>query len=209
MAIKERIESMEKFFLGTLFSAEKLNVVNQEQVSLAITFPEFDQVVVLDRVDELVDEEFAGKINHFRVLLFRHHVLPDRLHQVRFAKTDAAVNKERVVGARRRLRNRETGRMRDFVVRSNDERFECIARIKSEQTAAGRFGFANRLASSRNADRFDHLNRRLRGNEFNFARLAESSHYCSLQRRHVITFDPILIDVVRDTKAEGLVCRTH
>jgi len=43
------------------------------------------------------------------------------------AQTDAAVNKEGIIGARRRLRDSETGCMRDFVIRTDDERFECVS----------------------------------------------------------------------------------
>src|SRR5207244_3354765 len=100
----ESIERVEKFLLGTFFATEKLNIVNAKQVGLAVAFPEFDQIVVLDRVDEFVDEKLARKINHLHVFLFREHVLPDRLHQVRFAETNTAINKKRVVRARRRLR---------------------------------------------------------------------------------------------------------
>ena len=120
---------MKKFFLRTFLAAKKLDVVNAKQIRLAITFPEFDQVVVLDRVDEFIDEKLARKIDHLRVFLFRDHVLPDRLHQVRFAKSDAAINEERVIGARRRLCDRQRRRVRDLVVRSDHERFEGVARI--------------------------------------------------------------------------------
>src|SRR5205823_13498545 len=59
VAVEERIERVEKFLLGTFFATEKLNIVNAKQVGLAVAFPEFDQIVVLDRVDEFVDEKLA------------------------------------------------------------------------------------------------------------------------------------------------------
>src|SRR5205085_10726424 len=104
---------VKEFLLRALFAAEKLNVVNAEQVGLAIALAEFDQIVVLNRVDELVDEKLARKINHLHVVfLLREHVRTNRLHQMRFAQPDTAVNKKRVVSAGRRLRDRETGRVR-------------------------------------------------------------------------------------------------
>src|SRR2546421_427663 len=132
MSVEQRVEGMEKFFLRTFLAAEELDVVDAKQIGLAITFAKFDEIIVLNRVDELFYEELARKINHFRFLLFRNHVLADRLHQVLFAKTDAAVNEKRVVSARRRLRDGKRGGVRDFVVRSDNERFESIARIESE-----------------------------------------------------------------------------
>ena len=50
------------------------------------------------------------------------------------AKTYAAVNEEGIVSARRRLRDSETGCVRDFVIRADDERFECVSRIESRNS---------------------------------------------------------------------------
>src|SRR5205823_3002594 len=107
MPVEERVERMKEFFLRTFLAAEKLNIVDTKQVRLAIPLAEFDQVIVLDCVDELVDEQLARKINDLGVFLFRHDVLPDRLHQMCFAETDAAINEKRVVSARRRLGDRQ------------------------------------------------------------------------------------------------------
>src|SRR5205823_1299133 len=59
MSVEESVESVKKFFLRTFLAAKKLDVVNAKQIRLAIAFPEFDQVVVLDRVDEFIDEKLA------------------------------------------------------------------------------------------------------------------------------------------------------
>jgi len=42
MSVKKRVERVKEFFLGTLLSAKKLDIVNQKKIGLAITFPEFD-----------------------------------------------------------------------------------------------------------------------------------------------------------------------
>ena len=131
MAVEERVEGVEEFLLRTLLAAEELDVVDQEQIGLAIALAEFDQVVVLDRVDELVDEKLAREIHHLRVFFLRADVLADRLHQMRLAEADAAVDEERVVGFGRRLRDREAGGVRDLVVRPDDERLESVARIQA------------------------------------------------------------------------------
>ena len=64
------------------------------------TLSEFDQITVLDRVDELVDEQFTGDINHLYVFLLGPNVLADGLHQVSLAKTDTAINEQRVCNVR-------------------------------------------------------------------------------------------------------------
>src|SRR5437867_3942223 len=97
MSIEQRVEGMEKFLLGALLAAEKLDVINQEQISLAVTFPELHEIAVLNGVDEFIDEQLAGKVNHFRVFLPpAADMLADRLHQMGFAQPDAAINEKRI-----------------------------------------------------------------------------------------------------------------
>src|SRR5262249_14784359 len=79
MSIKERVKRMKKFLLRSLLASEKLNVVNQKKIGLAITLPEFHQVTVLDRVDKLVDEQLARDVDHFHVFSLRPDELPDGL----------------------------------------------------------------------------------------------------------------------------------
>ena len=107
-----------------------MDVVNQKKIDLAIALPEFDQITVLDRVDKLVDEQFTGDINHFHVFLLGPGILADGLHQVGLAKTDTAINEQRVVRACGRLCHGESGGMRNFIVRTNHERFERVPRIE-------------------------------------------------------------------------------
>src|SRR5437660_12872012 len=131
MPIKKSVESVKEFLLRSLLASEKLDVVNQENISLAITLPEFDEITVLDRVDEFVDEQLTRDVDHLHVSSFRPHILSDGLHQMGFAQANAAVNEQRIVRARRRLRDGKTGGMRDFIVRADDERLECVPRIQS------------------------------------------------------------------------------
>src|SRR5437899_3624679 len=147
MSVKERVERMEKCLLIPLFTAEKLNVVDQKKVGLAITFPEFYQITVLYRVDDLVDEQLTRDVKHLHVFPFRPDELADGLHQMGLAQTDAAVNKQRIVRARRRLRDGKTGCVRDFVVRADDERFKRVPRIESRNGCAWScvYGFGQRF----------------------------------------------------------------
>src|SRR5437660_3813084 len=130
MPVKKRVECVKEFLLGTLLASQKLDVINQKKIGLAITLRELYQITVLDRIDELVNEEFARDIDHLHVFLLRPNVLAGGLHQMGLAKTDSAVNEQRVVRACRCLRNRETCRMRNFVVRADHERFECVPWIE-------------------------------------------------------------------------------
>src|SRR5215831_9859732 len=120
MSVKEGIEGVEEFLLRPLFTTEELNVVDQKKVGLPITLAEFHQITVLDRVDEVVNKQLTGDIDHLHVFPFRPDELADGLHQMGLAQTDAAVNKEGIIRTRRRLRDSETGCMRDFVIRTDD-----------------------------------------------------------------------------------------
>src|SRR4030095_4693933 len=136
MSVKQCIERVKEFLLRPLLTTEELNVVNQKKVGLPITLPEFDQIAVLDRVDELIDEQLTREVDHLHVFPFRPHELADGLHEMGLAETDSAVNKEGIIRTRRRLRDSETGCMRDFVIRSDDERFERVPRIESRNSRA-------------------------------------------------------------------------
>ena len=144
MSVEKRVEGVKEFFLRAFFAAEKLNVVDEKKIGLAITLAEFHQIAVLDRVDELVDEKFAREIDHLGGFLFRPNVLADGLHQMRLAQSYPAVNKQRVISPGRRLRHRQTGRMRDLVVRTDHKRFERVSGIEPER-AAGRFRVTHQL----------------------------------------------------------------
>src|SRR6266704_3556040 len=131
MAVKKRIECVKEFLLGPLLAAQKLDVINQKKIGLAITLPELDQITVLDRVDELVNEEFARDIDDLHVFFLRPDVLTDGLHKMGLAQTYPAVNEQRVVRARRSLRHGKACRVRDLIVRTYYKRFKCVPWIES------------------------------------------------------------------------------
>ena len=65
--------------------------------------------------------KFAREIHHARSFFRVANVLADRLHEMRLAKPDAAINEERIVGLGRRLRDRQARGVRDLIVRPDDE----------------------------------------------------------------------------------------
>src|ERR1700757_1303871 len=113
---------MKKFLLGTLFSGQELNIVDQQNICLTIPFSKPDQHIVLDRVDELIGEPLAREGHHLLVSFSFNRLLADRLHQVRLSQTYPSVDKKRVIGFSRRLRNREGGCVRKLITRSHDKR---------------------------------------------------------------------------------------
>ena len=87
--------------------------------------------IVADGVDHLVHESLGRDVGELQVAIVPQHVMTDRVHQVRLAETDAAVDEQRVVGSRRCFGDRATGRVRELIRGSDDEGVEGVARIES------------------------------------------------------------------------------
>src|SRR5438309_2584506 len=56
VTVEEGIEGVKKFLLRSFFPGEKLNIIDQKQICLAVTLAEFHQGIVLNRVNKFVDE---------------------------------------------------------------------------------------------------------------------------------------------------------
>ncbi len=69
----ERVEGVEKFFLRAVLSRDKLNVVHEKNIRLAVFFPEFQIFSFADRADELVCELLALNVNNPVVLVIFAH----------------------------------------------------------------------------------------------------------------------------------------
>ena len=93
--------------------------------------------VVADGVDHLVHEPLGRDVGELQVAIVLQHVLPDRVHQVRLAQPHAAVDEQRVVRARRRLRDRAAGRVRELIRRADDEGVEGVAGIEAGRARCG------------------------------------------------------------------------
>jgi len=74
----------------------------------------------------------------------RQHVVTDRMHQVRLAKTHTTVEEQRIVGTRWGFSHRTTSGVRELVRGSNDERVEDVA-----GTQASRLGWGTRKGAIR------------------------------------------------------------
>ena len=72
----------------------------------------------------------------------RDHRVPDGVHQVGLAQTDAAVQEQRVVGVPRPLRDRQRGGMGEAIGRADDEVGERVARVEVGRAALAPDGWA-------------------------------------------------------------------
>jgi hypothetical protein len=62
-----------------------VNIVDQQNICLAIALSKPDQHILLDRVDEFVDEPLTREVHHLLHLSTFDCLLADRLHQVRLS----------------------------------------------------------------------------------------------------------------------------
>ena len=149
----QRVERVEKLFLNAFLAREKLYVVNQQHVGLAIFFAEADELIVLNGVDVFVGEFFRRNVGDARALFVSHDVLTDGVQQMRLAQSDAAIKKQRVVGFSRRLRDRQGCGVRKAVIVADDKRVEGVFGVETMvTTTGGRFlGFLHRLRFRRSA----------------------------------------------------------
>src|SRR5207245_7160873 len=135
--------------------------------------------------------------------LFSPDEIADGLHQVRLAEADAAIHKEWIVCPRRCLRHSQTRRMRDLVVWTDDKCLKRISWVETERATAA-FRLLRRFRALRDDHVLSHFAGVARKNEFYFERRTERGHDRRLQRGHVITFNPKLINVVWNTN-----CQSH
>ena len=63
--------------------------------------------------------------------------MPDRVHQVRLAEPDSAVDEQRVVGARRRFGDGAARGVRELIRRADDEGVEGVAGIEAGGPGGG------------------------------------------------------------------------
>ena len=129
VAVVQGVEGVKKLLLRAFLAPKKLDIVNHQDIRVAILLAEFHQCAVLDGIDELVGKLLAGKVNHARGFLVVDHVVADGLQQVRLAQAASAVNEKGIVDLGGRLGDRHGGSLRKLVVRSDDKGVERVPRI--------------------------------------------------------------------------------
>ena len=87
----QRIERMEKFLLRCDLSGDKLNVVDQQHVGIAVFFLEFRGRFLFDRADELVCEVLSLDKDDIEIRSCPLDLVCDRFHQVGFSEAAGSV----------------------------------------------------------------------------------------------------------------------
>ena len=125
--VEKGVEGVEELVLHPFFAAEELDVVDEQHIDLAVLLAKLRHGAVLDGLDEIVGELFAGDVADPADLAVAGRRVADGLHQVRLAQAHAAVDEQRVVGFGGRLRDRQRRGMGEVVVGADDEGVERVA----------------------------------------------------------------------------------
>src|SRR3569832_1012762 len=100
---------MEELFLRTLFASEELDVVDQARIHRTVKSFEFVDGVVLEGLHHIAYKACGVQIDDGGVGLALQHDIADRMHEMCLSLTDAAVDKERVIGRPRILSDLQGG----------------------------------------------------------------------------------------------------
>src|SRR6056297_2155836 len=128
---------MEKLFLRLDFSAQELNVVNQQHIGFTVAALECRSLVITDGVDELIRELLGTHITNVRALVQGSGVVTNRMEKVRRAEPGSSVDEQRVVGTSRLLSDRNRRGVREAVTRADNEGVEDVLVIEPTIAAAG------------------------------------------------------------------------
>ena len=115
LPFEQRVERVEELFLRAILAGEKLDVVDQERVERAVGLLELVDGVVLQRADHVADEALRVDVGDPCTRIAFAHGIGDRVHQMRLAEADAAVDEQRVVGLARVVRHLPRRRLAELV----------------------------------------------------------------------------------------------
>ncbi|MPN36843.1 hypothetical protein SDC9_184355 [bioreactor metagenome] len=115
------VEGMKKFLLGLLFTGDKLHVIHQKQIGLAIFFPHLRRFSGADRLHQFVGQIVALYVGDFGIRLPSADHMGNGVEQVSLAQTRIPVDKQRIVVLGRLFRHGDGGGIGHFVGRSNHE----------------------------------------------------------------------------------------
>ena len=131
VVIVQRIEGVEERLLGRVLALQELDVVDQQDVDLAIARLEHRRAVVGDRVDEVVRELLGAHVSNPDAGVEALGVVADGVQEVGLAEPGVAVDEERVVRLGRRLGHGDRRRVGEAVGAADDEVVEVVLRVQA------------------------------------------------------------------------------
>ena len=129
---------MEELLHRCFFTRQKLDIVNQKNVNIAVNLLERRTLIITDRVNEVIRELLRIHVAHPQIRVQILGVVADRVQQVGLTQTRTAVDEQRVVDNTGLLRHRESACVRKAVGLTNHEGVEGIVRVQSGRAIPSR-----------------------------------------------------------------------
>lgn len=130
VVVVQSVEGVEEGLLRGVLALEELDVVDQQDVVVAVARLEQRGPVVRDRVDEVVGELLRAHVPHADAGVEADGVVADGVQQVGLAEARVAVDEERVV-CLGRLGDGDCRGMGEPVGPADDEGVEAVLRVET------------------------------------------------------------------------------
>ena len=132
------VEQVEKLLLGFLLSAEKLNVIDNQDIYLTEGMGELSQGVVLDGIYEIVRECLTRQVQNLSTGLKGDNLITDGVSQVGFSQSNFSVNEKWVeAGLARTIGDGHTSAARQPIAICLDEAFKRVSGIERRRQGPG------------------------------------------------------------------------
>ena len=82
---------MKEFYLCLFFAFQKLDIVDNEAVDIAVFLTEGLGVFILDRINDFVSKFFAGGVKYLHTGVVLLDAVADGMHKMGFAQTNTAI----------------------------------------------------------------------------------------------------------------------
>ena len=129
MIAVQRVEGMEKFLLGGFLTSDELDIVDEENIRLAVFFTESGVLPTGDGFDQLIGEILAVDINSVQIGGALKELVGDGVHQMGLTQTGGTVQKQRIVRGCGIVGYRQSRRVGELVGITDDKVVEGVFRI--------------------------------------------------------------------------------
>ena len=117
---------MEKLFLRPLLARDELNIVDEQDVHVAVLLPEFFHALVAHAIDEFVGKLLRRQVGHLGPRRPALDMVADGVQEMGLAEPHTAVDEQGIIGPARRVCHRPCGGMGELVARPNHKIVEGV-----------------------------------------------------------------------------------
>ena len=137
VVVVQRVEGVEELLLRPVLARQELDVVDEQDVDVAVRRLEARSFVVADGVDEVVGELLGVHVAHADAVVEVAGVVADRVQQVGLAQPGVAVDEQRVVGLGGGFGHGDGRGVREAVRGADHEGVEDVLRVQPAELMRG------------------------------------------------------------------------